>query len=353
MSGKTRPLVEVLVGIFGIFGYLWLIYPLYHLWIKILVAALLFVLLFLSNLMWEPHTKHIGLQWKNGVESGKILIPFTLATIPVLYGIWQAFFPVNNNFFMDAKFWERILIYPIWALFQQYIVLGFFFRRYREIFAPYTSLAVFFSASTFSLMHIPAPSLLVLCFVSGLVWAGTYHKYPNLYSIAISHAIVGAFCLQVLWIYGTVGPDADIGRWSKKQPPVIRGEILLINNIDITREKQAIPINRKVQEIAVNGWVATMKPIKSIYVNFGRKLYTVNPTDQLESIPKRYQNSKYEIIGFHAVIPLKDHPPGLVPISLKISLKNTLWHRSPGTRGWIDIQKDLLSNGGPPVAVNH
>lgn len=333
-----RATVEVLTGIICIFGYVWLIYPLYHLWIKILVAIPILVFLFLSNFVKKTRVQDLGFRWDNWYDSAKILLIFTTVTIPVLYGIWNGFFPINHHFYADPNFWKRLMIYPFWALFQEYIVLAFFFRRYREIFFPHTRIAILLSASTFSLIHIPTPPLLIFCFVSGIIWAGTYHKYPNLYTIAISHAILGTFCSYVLLVYSNVGPDADIGRWSKQQSPVVWGSIERVNALVPERKKRLVSISHETTSLVVDGWVVTIDKLKHIQLSFGGKNYAVNYGAKRQDIATHFNNPDALYSGFDATIPLSDLASGFHPLLLKVYLQGELFYHSPGKKIWVNIQ---------------
>jgi len=209
--------VEVVVGSVCVFGYIWFVSPLRNLWIQAGAALPIVAFLILANCTIQTRARDLGFRWDNWRDSAKDLTLFTTITMPVLFILWSGYFPTNFHLHPDARFWKKLARYPFWALFQQYLILGFFFRRYREIFAPHATPAILLSACTFALIHIPNPPLIIFCFVAGIVWAVTYHRHPNLYTIAISHAILAIFCSQVLLVSLKVGPEAEAGRWSKTQ----------------------------------------------------------------------------------------------------------------------------------------
>lgn len=337
MPHKMRATIEVFIGLICIFGYMWLIYPLYHLWIKIVVAIPILVFLFASNFTKHTRLHDLGFRWDNWSNSAKILLPFTIVTIPMLYGMWSGFFPVSSHFYAKASFWKRLLIYPFWALFQEYIMLAFFFRRYRVICSPYTTIAILCSACTFSLIHFPTPPLLILCFVSGMMWAGTYHTSPNLYTIAISHALLGTFCSYILLVYSIVGPDADIGRWSKKQPPVVQGAIEHVNALTLDRKDRLITLNHETKSLEIEGWVITTEPIEQIHLRLGENMYAVHYGITRQDIAARFQNPEYLYSGFHATIPLSDVAPGYHPLVLRVSLHGAFFSHAPGKKRWVHI----------------
>src|SRR5271157_5775043 len=99
MSQKIKSSLEILTGIIFIFGYLWLIYPLNSQWVKVICAIpipLFFIYLdFINKKSFKKNFEDIGFRLDNWYGSFKILLIFTSITIPILYVLWQLFFPVN------------------------------------------------------------------------------------------------------------------------------------------------------------------------------------------------------------------------------------------------------------------
>ncbi len=337
MSQRIKSTVEVLVGIIFIFGYLWLISPLYHQWVKVFSAIPIFLFFIYSNYINKKSLKDLGFRLDNWYDSFKILLIFTSIAIPVLYVLWHLFFPVNNYFYRDSLFWNKLFTYPFWALFQQYIFLAFFFMCYRDIFFPHTNMAIFISALTFSMIHIPTPPLILFGFAAGIIWSGTYSKFPNLFTIAISHAILGIFCSNILLVYSMIGPDADIGRWSKEQAPVY-ANIESINSIMPQKKKWQVNINQKENMVLVGGWIASPNKIKNIQISFGGKDYSVHCGAKREDVAAYFNNPDYLYSGFNANIPISDFSLGYHKLFLKIYLEGELFYHSPGQRIWVRIQ---------------
>ncbi len=190
--------VEVISVIASVFITTWVIIPLQPepRWITAIPGLLAAALMLNSHRVRGESFRGIGLSICNLAKASRLLAAPTLAICLVIAVTGL----ITDSFHRTSHFQINLVVLPIWAMIQQYVLQAFIFRRMRWLLVKQsastkertqqTQWAILATALIFSLTHLPNLMLMALTFLGAILWAWVYERAPNLFALGLSHAII-------------------------------------------------------------------------------------------------------------------------------------------------------------------
>lgn len=157
----------------------------------LLVPLASLVVLLICSARWRGESlRLLGLRFDNFVFAVRsLLLPMAAGAIVMLaFGWWM-----RASGYGDARGWRGVSgVYAwsvLWALAQQYVLQAFVNRRAQIVFGVGVR-SVCLVALIFAMLHLPNLPLAVVTLAGGVVWARVYQRTPNLFALAVSHALM-------------------------------------------------------------------------------------------------------------------------------------------------------------------
>ncbi|MBO6515191.1 MAG: hypothetical protein JJ975_01395 [Bacteroidia bacterium] len=129
-----------------------------------------------------------GLHLKGAKRTFLQLLPIAVLAIGIFFIIGH----YQNTLMVDWTIIPILLIYPIWGIVQQFIVIGILSSGLRNQKVPHV-LVVLLTAVIFAVAHYPYIHLVYGTFLLALVYTHLFHQGRNLVVMGVYHGWLGAF----------------------------------------------------------------------------------------------------------------------------------------------------------------
>ncbi len=130
-----------------------------------------------------------GLSKRNAKKTIILLFPYAL--IIVFLFLLYAYF--KNISLFNWHIIPILILYPIWGLIQQFLLIGLVVGNMKQMPAPFSDkiVVVCTAAILFGLIHYPFPYLMVATTLLAIVYALLFIRYQSLWALGLYHGILG------------------------------------------------------------------------------------------------------------------------------------------------------------------
>jgi membrane protease YdiL (CAAX protease family) len=161
---------------------------------KLIVAiplSLAFLFMVSSHRLRRETLRDLGFRIDNLLRALKLLlVPMVaVAAIALAIGFMSGNRPDFFRWHSERHIVVQLSLGLGWGFIQQYVLQSFMNRRAQRIWGV-GILSTTLTAAIFAGLHFPNPSLMLVTFVGGFIWAAVYQREPNLFALAVSHSVM-------------------------------------------------------------------------------------------------------------------------------------------------------------------
>ncbi len=153
--------------------------------------AFAFLLVISSQVLHGESLRDLGFRFDNFLKAMKLLALPMLVVAIICLGLGLIFGtrPDLFRWHPERQIAAQLALGFGWGFIQQYVLQGFVNRRAQIVWQKGTW-SVLSTAIIFAVLHFPNPWLMLVTLIGGLVWAFVYQRAPNLFALALSHALM-------------------------------------------------------------------------------------------------------------------------------------------------------------------
>jgi hypothetical protein len=186
---RKLSLIEPLAVFAAIMAYIWLI-RFAHPWFVVpIIPAVLF-----SHFARNERARSLGFRIGQLRECIRRFGPALVALVLVMLAGGRLLGTIRPIGLYRAAL--GLALYLPWGLFQQYLLNGYFLKRFDTALPPRASDAT--AAALFSVVHCPNWFLMLLTPLAGYASIQIYRRHKNLYFLGVAHATIGFLLFMVL-----------------------------------------------------------------------------------------------------------------------------------------------------------
>jgi hypothetical protein len=172
--------------------------------VYIVIICLFWLIYIYSKYKGNPEAIQLwGIQRQNFKKSFLFLLPFAFICIIgiVIYGYLSKVDMINWHII------PIIILYPLWGLIQQFIVVGLISGNLKALENPRFSnyQIILFISLFFSLVHYPSAFLMIFTFIMQWIFTTAFLRWKNIWPLGLYHGWIATFLLfyimgRDLWV---------------------------------------------------------------------------------------------------------------------------------------------------------